>query len=196
MTVFSDGFHSGFIVPYSYLPVTISTAGDSPPPFVEIGFSEWCWAMNIDRSDSHALRLLFVSSPGVLMISYLADERRNDDALIPRIAFSIPLDATQMEAFQHELLAWIDPRKPALYTTNAQRPTHFLASTHDYTLLANCHDFTAHMLRVIGLPVPYTVARTPGRFAWELKQLVLGARDRGWPIASMTPNVVYVPEEP
>jgi hypothetical protein len=192
ITVFSDGFHSGFIVPYEDLPFSLSTAGGQLPPFVEVGFSEWRWAMNLDRSNAHALRLLFVSSPGVVMVSYLADERRNADALVPRLAFAIPLDAQQKTDFYEELLAWIDPRKPALYTTTEQRPTHFLASRERYALLANCHDFTAHMLRVIGIPVPWTVARTPGRFAWELCHLVVDARAAGWPIVSMTPTVIHV----
>jgi len=196
ITVFSDGFHSGFIVPYEDLPFAISTAGDVPPPFVEVGFSEWRWAMNLDRSNAHAMRLLFVPSPGVVMVSYLADERRNEESLIPRMAFAIPIDTQQRQAFYDELLAWINPSKPALYSTDTTRPTHFLASHEDYTLLANCHDFTAHMLRIVGLPIPYTVARTPDRFARELRHTIIGARQRGWPIANMTPNVVYVDKEP
>ena len=192
ITVFSDGFHSGFIVPYADLPFTLSTAGEQPPPFVEVGFSEWRWAMNLDRSNMHALRLLFVSSPGVIMVSYLADERRNADCLVPRLAFEIPLDTQQKAAFYDELLAWIDPHKPALYTTTNQRPTHFLASRERYTLLANCHDFTTHMLRTIGIPMPWTVARTPDRFAWELRHFVVEGRAAGWPIANMTPSVLYV----
>lgn len=196
VTVFNDGFHSGFIVPYDDLPFELSTAEGKKPPFVEVGFSEWKWGMNFDRTNSHALRLVFWPSPGVVMVSYLADERRNADTLVPRIAFAIPLDAAQKQAFYDELLAWIDPRKPALYTTSGERPTHFLASTHSYMLQSNCHDFTAHMLRVIGIPVPRTLARTPARFTRELKLMVFEAREAGWPIVSMTPRIVHVEATP
>jgi len=51
----------------------------------------------------------------------------------------------------------------------------FYASPYDYAMLSNCHDWTAHMLRSIGVTVPPRWVRTADGFTADLDTLTTAA---------------------
>ncbi len=175
--VFSDGFHSGFIVPTAECPLLLDPERPSPAvvPYTEIGFGEVRWATGEDRSFWHAMRLATWPAHGIFVLENLEGPKRSAyyDGR-PCRYWWLHLTARGQAAFYRGLESWFDRthEPPPRYEDDA---VFFLLSTRDYDLFNTCHDFTAQVLKASGFPMG---AGAPARTAAMLERQV----DKGFAI--------------
>jgi hypothetical protein len=153
ITVFSDGFHSGFIVPYAGMPIELDRQRGSdrvPMDYVEISYGESAWLQDLDRTALHALRLAAISGDGMfLMVNHALPACDGPEALRTRY-WDLPVTAAGRDAFFAALDRWID--RSRTYVRPPDDPTFLYYSTHRYTVYGNCHDFTIAGLKAMGFP--------------------------------------------
>jgi len=180
VTVFNDGFHSGVIVPYAGMPITLDRQrpeAANPLPYVEIGFGEAKWVQNLDRSFLHLLRLGIWPSHGMLMMVN-HDERRRTDPKSRRTRYwDIQLTEGGKRAFYAEIAGWLDQRQ--LYMRSADDPLFLYASTRDYTVFRNCHDFTIEVLAAARFPVARGCVNTSGSLDRNIAVGIKRLREEG-----------------
>ncbi|MBA3708724.1 MAG: DUF2459 domain-containing protein [Planctomycetes bacterium] len=153
LTVFEDGFHSGFIVPYQGLPIELDRQRGSdrvPMDYVEISYGDAAWLQDLDRSLLHGLRITVATGDGMfLMINHPFPACEGPDGVNARY-WDIPLTAAGRDAFVAALDSWLD--RSRAYVRPPDDPMFLFDSTHRYQLFGNCHDFTIAGLKAIGFP--------------------------------------------
>ncbi|MCX8038991.1 MAG: DUF2459 domain-containing protein [Planctomycetota bacterium] len=197
--VYSDGEHSGIILNKTLLPFDVRIPDDvvaALPPearriheenvregkdygFVEIGFSEYYWTVEQRRDIGHILSLLVRASPGVLHVEEYTDIQRREAEYPARVWVDLLLTPESAQRLLDEIVnsVQLDGQVWAGYRDG--RLIAFLESTLPYRFDFNCHDFTARLLRSVGVPISEKAYRTPGIFADELVAIATMIQRRG-----------------
>ncbi|MBA2480314.1 MAG: DUF2459 domain-containing protein [Planctomycetes bacterium] len=153
ITVFNDGFHSGFIVPYDGMPIELDRQRGSDRvamDYVEISYGEASWLQDLDRSALHAMRLIAISGDGMfMMVNHPLPACEGPEALRTRY-WDLPVTAAGRDAFYAALDVWLD--RTRTYVRPPDDPMFLYPSTHRYSVFANCHDFTIAGLKAMGFP--------------------------------------------
>ncbi len=172
LTVFDDGFHSGFILPYDGMPIVLdrerAQAQPPLPPFVEIGFGEARWLQGLDRSFLHAVRLGVWPADGMIMMVNLPERIRTDAEAAHTRYWELQLTVAGKRAVYAEFDRWIDRRR--VYVRPANDPQFFYESTHRYTVFRNCHDFTLAILRAACFPLGSRWVTSSGSFDRQMSR--------------------------
>jgi hypothetical protein len=182
LRVFTDGFHSGLVLPRVALPRTLDPVVEGwPQSFAGRSFhyGEEDWTSGENMSDLHAVRLAFIPGVGVIQ----TDATPLDPPEIPGTdrsrmrVWTFALSEAAYEALlarlqQEWLVAGSAPRLPF-----PGDPSHLITCPHDWSVWHNCHDFTADLLRTAGLDLPSHTIATAGVLAGDL-DLAQAALDR------------------
>ncbi len=184
LTVFSNGFHSGFYIREELIPFEMSldprlqgktegTLDDAPKrsAYVEVGFSNKEWALAEDRSWTKVARLLLAPDDGLVLVTNLDAELYRSVRETGRV-WRIPVTAGQMSSLLTELSLWLDPAGASMIGQLAGERAEFYASTYDYAMCSNCHDWTAYMLTCIGMPMPDRWWRTAETLHEDLDEVL------------------------
>ncbi len=186
--VFSDGFHSGLIVPEAICPVRFA---DDPVPdrqadWVEIGFSDYDWATWHTRSNTHILRLLVVPARGSIVVHYTGGPHRAPGVLAPRRIVRLPLTPVGVTVLRDYLAETMDVAGGVL--KSSEFPNYWLVpSVCDYQLTWNCHDYTARALRRVGCPMRHDLFRTATSLEGELATLAERLQEADHPVGPDRP---------
>jgi len=195
LVVHLDGIHSGLRLPAADLPFDLQV----PPPraddgtrdwfprltrrdeLVEVGFSDRAWFLHQDRSVAKVGRLLFAPDEGAITVTS-AGERRpetDDDHAAAAVRpgrgreWRIRIAESDYQRLLAELLAWIDPEGAGFIALHDGARAECYSARFKYSLRSNCHDWTAHMLAVAGVPMPGRFHRTATRLAEDIDSVLV-----------------------
>ena len=173
---FSNGFHSGVLVPTAAVATLGLDPQARPGPWLEIGFGETAWTTGDDRSFWRIIRLVVWRSEGVFLME--------DRPLCARSAdyghdacryWRVELDAARRTALLATLDDWIDRRR--WRQDDPDDSFFYRPAKRTYHLSQNCHDFTADAARAAGLPIARSVVASPLWFEQQM-DLALGLTRR------------------
>lgn len=189
--VFSDGMHSGLVLPRDRLPIQVvipdeeldrlptevaaryraEAAHPSERHFIEIGYSEYRWSIEEQRTLTLVSSLLVRAGDGVVMIEEFSDLQRSEAENPAREWVDLRLSPESFALLQQAIIDAIDDERPAWAGHRQGRLRAYMPSRWRYRLDFNCHDFTARLLRRAGVPVAEHLYRTPGVFSRQLASL-------------------------
>jgi len=180
--VFTDGFHSGLVLPRVSVPRDLDPAVEGWPQTFRgrsFHYGEAAWTSGENMSDFHAVRLAFVPGVGVIQTDAtpldLPDIPGTDRAHLRVWTFA--LDTASLEALLQRLRQeWLVPGAVPRLAFPGD-PSHLIACPNDWSVWHNCHDFTADLLRAAGLDLPSHTIATAGVLASDL-DLAQAALDR------------------
>jgi hypothetical protein len=184
LVVFNNGFHSGFYLKQEYVPFQMdldsrlqgktdgyfsSTASRSA--IVEVGFSNKDWALYENRGWTKILRLLCVPDTGSILVTDLNAELYQMVKQRGRI-WRLNITQEQFQEFFAELGRWVHPQGESFLGDFSGERAEFYESVYNYSMRSNCHDWTAYMLRHIGIPLKYRWYRTAARLSADLDEAI------------------------
>jgi hypothetical protein len=151
IVVFSDGFHSGLLLPWPdpALAALDPATGDGPAslPWFEVGFGAAAWMLEAQPGCCTATGMVVCPVPGALAMRH-----HRDPAPLPRSGaatrtWRLTVDADGWTALAAALRADRGPGEPRL----PGNPALLCSSPRRWSVLANCHDWTVSRLRDAGL---------------------------------------------
>jgi hypothetical protein len=165
ITVFDDGFHSGFILPYGGAPLVLDpqrSQATAQLPYVEVGYGESKWLQGIDRSSMHAARLAMWPADGMLLLVNREGDTLGKDEIHGTRYWKVPLSPAGVAALFATIDQWIDHSKH--YVRPPDDPQFFYASGVRYSVFCNCHDFAVRALGAAGFPFGSRLVWGSGNF--------------------------------
>ena len=174
LTVFSDGFHAGFLVPWSedlrWLDLTdddISRAATR----VEIGFGADNWVAMQEPSSGATCSTALWGGPGVIMGALWPDEVRPPRASDQPVRFwRLSIDEAgwiRLKAYLHD---WADLSIRRVRPAGTRQ--FFLFSNRRWMLHRNCNDFIIEGLRVAGVDSSWRLGYTASGFCAQMDAIV------------------------
>lgn len=189
MQVFTDGFHSGVVLPRAWLPREVDPLGPAwahSRPARSFHYGEEAWTSGEDMSKLHAARLAFWPGVGVVQSDLTGWSR-------PRIPGTDPdrfrtwtfrLDLRAREAVVQRLQSeWLAPHAMPRLIDDAEA-THLFPARHDWSVWWNCHDFTADLVRAAGVDLPAHTIATAGVLTQDLDLAVQAMHRAGVTVLS------------
>jgi hypothetical protein len=169
VVVFNDGSHSGLLLPWPDPDlVFLDPRNDDPPsrmPWLEIGFGADAWT-RLGGGSSVAARLAFGSSAAVLMLRHQPGMFPMPRPGVEPQLWKVDLDQAAWERLKAHLAAAVDrelsyPRKPGA-------TDWVVFAVERWSIVHNCHDWTAGCLVVCGLDIDHPIGRTSSGFQEEI----------------------------
>jgi hypothetical protein len=173
VVVFSDDFHSGIVLARADAPAELISASDARP-WVAFHFGERLWITGEASGALDALKLGICTGDGGMQVDALdwwVHDRGGTDLSRERV-WVFPVSAAALEGVRARLRAWIAPGSVGM----PLRPgTAWWASSHAWSVIDNCHDFTAEILHGAGIEVTRPLVMLAGGLhasldeAWALR---------------------------
>ncbi len=194
--VFHNGFHSGLMLtwPDPDLAFLDGRHDDKPAalPWLEIGYGADAWT-RLGGGSCTACRLAFTTSAGVLMLRHQPECRpvlHNDG---PVRLWAIDLDRAGWDG----LLAHIRTSMDASlnYPRKAGATDWVAFTTTRWSILHNCHDWTAECLMAMGLDLNEPSYRSSDSFEEEMDEVMATLAKAGITVVGR-PRPVTPPQPP
>ncbi len=178
ITVFNDGFHSGFLVPIRDRFVDLDTVQPPAGPVMEVGYAADAWVMRDNPNFWTMMTLAIQGGPGLLWCQYQAGyERPQRTEADPIRYWRFRLSRPAWQRFQNGILTWTDSALDR--PRSVGHPTFIRFSPRSWSMANNCNDFVIDNLAAAGIDPGWRFGYTSGVFSHQLDEIQSWLRQEG-----------------